>query len=324
MATNKEPTSVIVQKVLERYEAGIPLFTREVLEDINRQLEEGRNSVTIKDYYGRECNYTLKKSKSAAVSIGYRSIDALTQLMPSDPGSKHNERPVTIASTSYGTQKHATVEQIRTAFEHEQTAWKESKACQNLTEQIKSLTADGITKIVGFGLGAVAYQVEDVGRETRRALAQHAAMLTIAEGLEQKGKHEVKCYSQDPVNEGAGNEFLKTIGITPLDNPKGFLAVDGEMLVVMSISPNIPVRQVVADISRPVAMLVNTIEEKPKREWKWMTMEDGHFTCLSPYSTDPVSSRVLRMAEDYDEFPFNYADDMFGKVALYVKKDNVT
>lgn len=64
MATNKEPTSAIVQKVLERYEADIPLFTREVLEDLNRQLEEGRKIVTIKDYYGRECNYTLKKSKS--------------------------------------------------------------------------------------------------------------------------------------------------------------------------------------------------------------------------------------------------------------------
>lgn len=54
MATNKEPTSAIAQKVLERYEAGIPLFTREVLEDLNRQLEEGRKIVTIKDYYGCE------------------------------------------------------------------------------------------------------------------------------------------------------------------------------------------------------------------------------------------------------------------------------
>lgn len=121
-------------------------------------------------------------------------------------------------------------------------------------------------------------------------------MLTIAEVLGQRRKHEVKCYSQDPVNEGAGNEFLKTIGITPLNDPKGFLAVDGNTFVI-SISPNIPVLQVevVANISLPAAMLVNTIEEEPvKREWECRIMEDGHVvytwlvstdsTCLGAYS----------------------------------------
>lgn len=63
MATNTEPTSAIIQKVLDRYEAGIVLFTREVLEDISRQLGEGRESMTTKGY-GRECNYTVEKSKS--------------------------------------------------------------------------------------------------------------------------------------------------------------------------------------------------------------------------------------------------------------------
>jgi len=30
------------------------------------------------------------------------------------------------------------------------------------------------------------------------------------------------------------------------------------------------------------------------------------------------------MAQDYDEFPFDDADDLFGKVAWYVKKNNIT
>jgi len=51
----------------------------------------------------------------------------------------------------------------------------------------------------------------------------------------------------DPVNEGIGNEFLKTTGITPLDNPKGFLEADNKTLVI-SIHPNVSVRQVVADL----------------------------------------------------------------------------
>lgn len=41
----------------------------------------------------------------------------------------------------------------------------------------------------------------------------------------------------------------------------------------------------------------------------------------SPYTTDPVSDRVVEMAERYTEFPFNDAEDWFGEMAMYVRKD---
>ena len=106
------------------------------------------------------------------------------------------------------------------------------------------------------------------------------ALLTIADILkEQNGGREVKCYTQDPVNEGIGNEFLKTIGITPLDDPKGFLEVDNKTLVI-SIHPNVSVRQVIADLQCPAAMLWNTVEEPVKREWEQKAMDDGHVTWI--------------------------------------------
>ena len=41
----------------------------------------------------------------------------------------------------------------------------------------------------------------------------------------------------------------------------------------------------------------------------------------SPYTTDPVSDRVVEMAEHYTEFPFNDAEGWFGEMAMYVRKD---
>ena len=41
----------------------------------------------------------------------------------------------------------------------------------------------------------------------------------------------------------------------------------------------------------------------------------------SPYSTDPVSDRVVEMVQDYTEFPLNNAERWFGEMAMYVRND---
>lgn len=180
-----------------------------------------------------------------------------------------------------------TVEKVRTAFERQWEAWKQSKTCKHLTQQLEKLTPNqvaAITKIVGFALGPVACLdvkfADGIGPSAANALTQHMALLTIAKILEQQnGGRKVKCYTQDPVNKGVGNESLKTLGITSLDDPKGFLEVDDKTLVV-SIHPNVPVRQVIADLQYPAAMLWNTVEEPVKREWEQKIMDDGDVTWI--------------------------------------------
>lgn len=41
----------------------------------------------------------------------------------------------------------------------------------------------------------------------------------------------------------------------------------------------------------------------------------------SPYTTDPVSDRVVEMVEHYTKFPLNNAESWFGEMAMYVKND---
>lgn len=180
-----------------------------------------------------------------------------------------------------------TVEKVRAAFENQREAWKQSKTGQHLTQQLRKFTpnqAAAITKIVGFALGPVTYldlkSADGIGPSATNALTQHMALLTIAEILgERNGGREINCYTQDPVNKGIGNEFLETIGITPLDDPKGFLEIDNKTLVV-SIHPNVPVRQVITDLQYPAAMLWNTVEEPVEREWEQKTMDDGDVTWI--------------------------------------------
>ena len=74
---------------------------------------------------------------------------------------------------------------------------------------------------------------------------------------------EIRCYAQDPIYTSIDKQVLRDVGITVVDNPKGFLEVD-EASVVFCSYPNIPIRQVVADIARPALII-----------WNGVVQEDG-------------------------------------------------
>lgn len=229
----------------------------------------------------------LLRTDRDTVRIKYNGIETLTTLRPDEDKVSWGTRTMMI---TYGTQyknDNITVEKVRAAFERQRGAWKQSKTCKHFTQQLKKLTPSQvapIAKIVGFALGPVTYldskSGDGIGPSATHALTQHMALQTIAEVLkERNGGREVKCYTQDPANKGIGNEFLKTIGITPLDDPKGFLEVDDKTFVV-SIHPNVPVRQVIADLQYPAAMLWNTVEKPVKKKWEQKTMDDGDVTWI--------------------------------------------
>lgn len=182
-------------------------------------------------------------------------------------------------------------------------------------EKLKASGALGrsIRKIVGFGLGSLSFLEDEY--HCSRAHAQHAAVRTMAKALKARGLgargmngngngclelttngngngdrdlygdsgkdsgmevdgDEVKCYAQDPAYNDVDQALLRGIGIEPLDDPKGFLEIDEDTLV-FSVSPNVPVKQVVADVQWPGAMIWNTVslEEKEAR-WE-KKMRDG-------------------------------------------------
>lgn len=142
-------------------------------------------------------------------------------------------------------------------------AWESSEECQRITAALMASAIPGkITKIIAFACCTMS------GREDihERSITQHALTLTIKNVLQSKGltvDGDIKCYAQDPVYTDADRALLEDEGIHVLEDPHGFLEVD-DSSVVISFFPNVPVRQIVADVSRPAIMLWNRVE--PERE----------------------------------------------------------
>lgn len=99
-------------------------------------------------------------------------------------------------------------------------------------------------------------------------MCQHALILAIrdiVEKLQTAGQAaQIECFAQDPVYTETDRRLLRSFGIKDLDDPRGFLEVDDDSLVI-SFSPSIPVRQIIADIARPAVMIWDYV--KSEAEW---------------------------------------------------------
>jgi hypothetical protein len=199
--------------------------------------------------------------------IGYRSYQAVTQYDLENPHSiPHEQHPVEICYTTPPPGSVHTFNEVRLEFASHEATWKKSKACKNLEQQLMTVSSPNISRIVGFGLGSLQWLGDRAGA---RSHTQIAALKTMAGILKKSSPHEIQCYVQDPMYCNVSKEFLQSIGIVVLDDPKGFLEVD-ENTLVFSVCPNVPVKQIVADLQWPAAMIWDTVnlEESETRQWR--------------------------------------------------------
>lgn len=77
----------------------------------------------------------------------------------------------------------------------------------------------------------------------------------------------IRCFAQDPAYTAIDKSILAEHEVTVLDDPRGFLEVDDQS-VVISFGPNICVRQIVTDIARPALLVWDTVlnEEDSMRQ----------------------------------------------------------
>jgi hypothetical protein len=122
-----------------------------------------------------------------------------------------------------------------------------------------------IDNIVCFGLGPLC-GID--GHETTRSLTQRAAAMTMAEELSRLRSSSISCYAQDPAYTDIDKQVLRSIGIMPINDPKGFLRVDRNTFV-FSVSPNVPVKQIVSDSQWPQAMLWDTVQPERDEKIEW-------------------------------------------------------
>ena len=101
-------------------------------------------------------------------------------------------------------------------------------------------------------------------------VTEHALVLSIRDFFARRDPTTtVRCYAQDPVYGDVNREVLGELGMTVLDNPRGFLEVD-ESTAVYSLAPEVAVRQIVADIARPALMIWDRVCEIPREGMGWV------------------------------------------------------
>ncbi|KAJ5690103.1 hypothetical protein N7462_004495 [Penicillium macrosclerotiorum] len=196
---------------------------------------------------------------------------------------------------------------VAKAFEGHAQKWRESEMCLKL-EQIltKAAAAHEITKVVGLALGTISY----MDNEYPRSAVQHALLLTLRDWLTAKGgraDQDVPCFAQDPIYKSMDKAILREHGVEVVNDPRAWLEID-DTSIVFSCAPDVPVKEIVADIARPAVVI-----------WEQVDHEDADQKG-GESRTDPSSPRVRAMMEGYAMFDFDADDTHFCNTVVYVRR----
>ncbi|KAL3480875.1 hypothetical protein BJX99DRAFT_205768 [Aspergillus californicus] len=201
-----------------------------------------------------------------------------------------------------------TVPETERLFSTTLQVWEESEIWAAVKASIScASSASSIRKVIGLGCGPLSYP-DDIPHISYNPAFQHALLLSIQQLLQERFNHEVACAVQDPIYTEVDRSVLESRGVTVLDDPGGFLEVEDSTLV-FSCAPNVPVKQIIADIARPAMLIWNTVRSPD-------TSTDEYL------ETDPDSPRVVEMIEKFYETRSFPVDEHFWDMAIYVRRDD--
>ena len=151
-------------------------------------------------------------------------------------------------------------ETVREIFQRKKFEWEASSAGQQLQSTLKSIAIPDVRKIVAFACFNMSDRIM-----AERSACQHALILILKEffAKQQNPAGNILCFAQDPLYEDVDRQILADAGVTVLENPRAFLEVDDTTLV-FSLSPETPVRQIVADLARSAVMIWNKVAENQR------------------------------------------------------------
>ncbi|KAM7207200.1 hypothetical protein V8F20_002466 [Naviculisporaceae sp. PSN 640] len=319
-----------IQRVHELYAAGTPLFTRNELRSVGRQIARFKSSgrsgwVNCTDLEGcngafpvGEPDITWDKQTRYIPYIEYRGLNVL--LHQGDEEIEEDRLfsilPCTRIIDPMPHVKRRPASEVASLFVSMRNFWESSRACTNLRRLIKKTPMPRVSKIVAFACGAIVdsprAQMDEM--TVFRRMMQHAFVLTLRECLQRKQQgRPVRLLAQDPGYHDADKQVLRRANIEIVDDPDGWLEVDQNTLV-FSIRPAVPVRQIIADIAAPAVMIWRKVKPESAVPVAWR---------------DESSPRVEAMIQNYTELKFiqcrdkTLADafDVHLDTVIYIRKD---
>ncbi|OTA54015.1 hypothetical protein K449DRAFT_389547 [Hypoxylon sp. EC38] len=271
---DSEEVQAAIEHVRTLYEAGTPLFTKAAIKKLAEDLDAFRRGVlkddkiVLRTLDGDDVDYIIvtcwEDVKEDILHIEYRSFERLTNKRLYQ---FHNRRffPLHVLYC----QKHEredcparTTEDACRELDNAKTEWEQSEHHAQLQRPLASVKLpSSIKKVIGFALGPFS----DPYCEWRCRI-QHSILMTIHQwaSASMDDKMKPQCYVQDPIYSDQERKVLETMGVTVLDDPWGFLEAD-ESSIIISIAPDVPVRQIITDISRPAIIIWDKkwVHERP-------------------------------------------------------------
>lgn len=169
-------------------------------------------------------------------------------------------------------------QEVQRSFEHGVRIWQTSKVCKHVETTLRTIQLNGsVSRIVAFSNGTVSID------DSQRMILQHALILTMSDvlqSLQADSGIKIQCFAQDPAYIKTDRKVLQDAGITVLEDPRAFLEVSDES-VVLSFAPDIPVRQIVTDLARPAIIICDEVKREQELLDDWSKRFDPPRTWAS-------------------------------------------
>ncbi|KAL2801864.1 hypothetical protein BJX63DRAFT_438408 [Aspergillus granulosus] len=320
---NEEDLTEAVASVRRLYDSSAPFFTKNRIREAYESLQESKKSgkrVHVRRLDGKLESFKIHHDRVSHVpqdgsewierpSVYYLSLQSLLDetRIGATTSPYSNIRIVHYRERRNKLDGQPSQPEVAASLQRAIVSWRDSQSWAQMRSALGRFQLGKVKKIVAFALGSLQTFSDEMKRANRSAF-QHAFLITLRDYLlsyTTQGDSEAKCYAQDPAYTEHDTAVLQSQGITIVPDPEGFLEVNQET-VVISISPNIPVRQVVLEISRPILVI-------------WDSIEGDGFGGLP--MTDPDSPRLQKWITEHYETVGSLSElDYFGDVSVYVRR----
>jgi hypothetical protein len=187
--------------------------------------------------------------EALTTSRDIRSLDLRTAYLPISVGFLQQERDANTKEQIWNPPT-LPAHDLQQALVDAASTWEATDHYRQLQSTLSELSAPlHINKITAFALGSLTLK----SQPSPINILQHALHLALGKLLVPAGQ-DLRWYAQDPQYTDPDKQALEAMGITVLDDPHVFLEVDSHS-IVLSIGADVPVRQIITDISRPAVII---------------------------------------------------------------------
>ncbi|KAI1354396.1 hypothetical protein F5Y01DRAFT_321499 [Xylaria sp. FL0043] len=286
----------------ERWGFQQPLFTQEMLNDIEAELAKDGVFITLQRSSGEAIgNFNMcrgaglgarglapgeERTGNVVAFYGERYLHDLKRR-----GTPGIFFPVYNASVVFHG-PNRTEQETRETFARILSEFRASEEGIAIANLIKTeLKGRAVDKVIAFGLGRIGFHRPGV----LQSFYEHAAIKIIADAVEEVSSYpHISASVQDPLYTDVCRAVLEEfgLGVVPGFGAKGFAMIDDRTIVLVH-HPNFPFREIVADIARPALICMKEREVADAARV---------FTKASPdIRADVESVRSRRMLLEYRE-----------------------